>query len=203
MTRLLAALVCLGALPLALAAPVPKDARKPVLYYPTTEATWIYRYYGVNDPVGRDYFEVVMSVWEKDGTHYVRMGCMFDGKKKTSTGGVVAVSGKGLVEGIEVGVRNFAPSDEVLRVPSLPGEKWTGELSMRPADRERRYVSRGPEEVDVPAGKFQAMRVDREVVCANGKLCYHPSWYVVGIGLVKWEDDEGRSKVLKSFTAGK
>jgi hypothetical protein len=63
------------------------------------------------------------------------------------------------------------------------------------------YTIRRSERIDVPAGKFIAECVHR--VCEerrNGARGWSTSWYVRGIGLVKWETSSGMSMVLNKFT---
>lgn len=184
------------------AAPVPQ--RKPLLYFPTTEAKWVYRFYGVNDAVGRDVVEVVMCVKVLEGGTHVALGSVFDGKPAQASGEAFIVTPKGLRRGYVTQDGSVASAVEVLRVPCIADETWVLKRDQFQADKEQRYTSRGPEDVEVPAGKFHAIRVDVEYVWRNG----NPSrkdrvWYAPGVGVVKWEDDEGRSKVLKSFEAGK
>ena len=63
------------------------------------------------------------------------------------------------------------------------------------------YTARRPERVEVPAGKFDAERVDR--VCENrldGTRGWSTSWYARGVGLVKSVNSSGASLVLNKFT---
>jgi hypothetical protein len=203
MSRLLTA--CASVLlfaPLALLPAAPVPPRKPILFHPTTEARWVYRSYGVEDRVGHDVVEVVMSVRHTDGVAYVGLGFVFEGQKRDG-GAVIAVSAKGLAQGCATQGGGFAPTAELLRVPSVPGETWVIERDKAQVDKEQRYTSRGPEEVEVPAGKFQALRVDTEYVYRDGTSRKDRTWYAPGVGVVKWEGDEGRSKVLKSFEPGR
>ena len=58
------------------------------------------------------------------------------------------------------------------------------------------------EEVEVPAGKFKAIRVER----STDQKHFETVWYAAGTGVVKWVRGTGESEivvVLKSFTQGK
>jgi hypothetical protein len=61
----------------------------------------------------------------------------------------------------------------------------------------------GFEEVEVPAGKYRAVRVDTAAGMFNGNPVEAKAWYAPGIGLVKSEGSFGHKLVLKSFTPGK
>jgi hypothetical protein len=64
------------------------------------------------------------------------------------------------------------------------------------------------EEVEVPAGKFKAVRVEA-VRAAGGREVRYTTWYAPGVGVVKHvlgdEADRDNSQVqaLKAFTSGK
>jgi hypothetical protein len=203
MSRLLGFTAAILLLPLALApaAPIPAGAKKPVLFHPVTEAKWVYRFYGAGDKVGSEVVEVVMSVTHKDGVSYARLGSVFDGKKQHS-GLVIAVSGKGLSHAYATSA-GFVTTTEILRAPCVAGETWVVERDKAQVDKEQRYTSQGPEEVEVPAGKFSTVRVDTEYVYRDGTSRKDRTWYAPGVGEVKWEGPEGRLKVLTSFEPGK
>lgn len=57
------------------------------------------------------------------------------------------------------------------------------------------------EEIDVPAGKFTAVRVEDEYAF-GGKKCRESHWFVRDVGIVK-SDFGDRKEELKSFTPGK
>jgi hypothetical protein len=61
----------------------------------------------------------------------------------------------------------------------------------------------GEEVVEVPAGKFTAVRVD-SVYSADGEESTMSRWFAPNVGLVKMVHGGGsRTTVLKSFTPGK
>jgi hypothetical protein len=200
MPRLLAVLVVVLAGSFGTrAAPVPKHLMKePVYYYPTqVRAKWVYQFHAVGDPAGREVIEIVLAVEEQKGLKIVSLGSVVDGKPQSS-GRVMAVSGKGLIEGSMVAPGDFDARVEVLRLAAL-GTRWEVMLDNGRA----KYTLRGEELVEVPAGKFKALRVDGEFVFPEGGRELWRTWYAPGVGVVKWEDSIGRLTVLKGTAVGK
>jgi hypothetical protein len=107
------------------------------------------------------------------------------------------------------------PAECVLKLPHKAGEKW--EL---PAVKGSRGVvigvvvnprpsiqclAREPEEVEVPAGKYRALRVDQTMGTGNDAV-RSSWWFAPHIGPVKWTHKDRTREfvmVLKSFTPGK
>lgn len=179
----------LGCLLLALpvlAAPVPKDAGKVQFYFPVTVgAKWVYE-----DGTGEEE-AVEVSAVEKSGPELV--------VSRKPSGGLgrsyakVIVSAEGLrQEGVVLDGQTL--SLWVLKTRLKSGDSW----EVKGGGRRTVF---GPEEVKVPAGKFQALRVvwERE----GGTLT---SWYAPGIGeLKRVEKKNGTETVtrsLKSFSPG-
>jgi hypothetical protein len=68
-----------------------------------------------------------------------------------------------------------------------------------------KYKAVGPDDVEVPAGKFRAFRLEVEI-SSNGRSSRSSIWYVASIGIVKLDHEDGESgyvRVLKSFRSGK
>lgn len=65
------------------------------------------------------------------------------------------------------------------------------------------YTAFGPEVVEVPAGRFAAIRVEQESSPFADKAVKSTSWYAPGVGLVKKVHPDGSAQVLKSFTPGR
>lgn len=190
----------------ASAAPVPKHLMKePVLYHPVEPgAKWVYQFYSVDDQIGREDVEVVIAVREPKGASGVKvaeLGSIFDGKTQTS-GCYTAVSPAGLVEGYMSATGYFVPRTETLRVSAEPGTSWEVKVGEGRTGRTEKHTFRGEEIIDVPVGRFRALRVDSVFLYNNGEKQVWHRWYAPGLGLVKFEDVEGRRKVLKEFTAG-
>ena len=65
----------------------------------------------------------------------------------------------------------------------------------------------GEEEVQVPIGKYKAVKVEQIIKEENGKALATPltlqSWWVEGIGMVKATNYAGGVLVLRSFDPGR
>jgi hypothetical protein len=90
----------------------------------------------------------------------------------------------------------FQPHRTLLRWPAVPGDRWVVPAPT-PDSPEERYEARGSEPVEVPAGRFDAVRVDTTNVWQDGGTKVDRNWYARNVGLVRWEDSLGRSMVLK------
>jgi hypothetical protein len=86
-----------------------------------------------------------------------------------------------------------------LRLPAKAGDKWAWEA----AKGTTRYTVVKEEEVEVPAGKFKAIRVEAEGPDSKSRS---EVWWAPRVGLVKQVFDLGDNvqqiQVLKSFTPG-
>jgi hypothetical protein len=195
MSRSVAVLsVLTGVLAVAAAAPVPKE--KPPLYFPTKKgATWVY------DWDGRKFVEVVTATKMTEAGTVVTVGMEDDGK--TIPVKTVRVSEKGLDE-VASGTEATDPPMTLLRLPLRPGEKWAVDTKFKAGLVRGKWAAFGPEEVVVPAGKYQAIRVEAEYVtdAAPGARTHRTTfWYAPHVGLVKMADAD-TLKVLKKFTPG-
>jgi hypothetical protein len=182
---------------IAHAAPVPKDADASVLYYATTVGSkWVYQ-------AGKDELRVleVRAVKEKGGEVTVTVGTVVDGKVTTDQS--VLVSSQG--------VFSAEPADKVpnplLKLPAKPKDKWDWTTAWGKGTR----TIAGAEEVEVPAGKFKAIRVEAELtlfpnVIGRTATIKMTEWYAPSVGPVKRvsrDDRDERTEVLKEFTPGK
>ncbi|VTR90961.1 unnamed protein product [Gemmata massiliana] len=80
-----------------------------------------------------------------------------------------------------------------LKLPHVDNNTWTDNLH----GQETRTL--GWEEIEVPAGKFKAIRVDRnDNPNGTAKTSY---WYAPGLGCIKWSDGTA-SRVLTAFKPG-
>jgi hypothetical protein len=97
-----------------------------------------------------------------------------------------------------------------LRFPVKAGDSWVVDI---PSQEGGLQGSTGTatvgdvEEVQVPAGKFRAVRVDVTITAVDGKPLAKPRratrWYAPGVGLVKVAAGTGVTRALKAFTPGK
>jgi hypothetical protein len=96
-------------------------------------------------------------------------------------------------------------SDWRLKVPVKCGDGWEYEETSNKVTAKFFFSVHGPERVIVPAGTFQARRVEERCELNAPQLVVASSataWYSPGLGMVRWTD--GRSTtVLKSFSRGK
>ena len=166
----------------AFAAPALKPT-EPVSYFPiTVGAKWVYDRGGSREEVVE-----VSGVETVDGELVVsRAG----GEGTTTRYTKMAVTPKGLRQD----QFNSGPSSTVwvLRTDVKPGESWDG-----PEGKRTVY---SPAKIDVPAGRFNTLRVERD---QDGTRMV--SWYAPGVGEVKRVEKRGGEEVafrlLKSFKA--
>jgi hypothetical protein len=178
MTRLPLLALCAAA---AFAAPAPKRT-EPESYFPTTVgARWVYERAG-----GREEIAEVSEVEKVDGEVVVsRQG--IDGSVTRYTKMVVTP------KGLRQDQFNGGPSSVwVLRTDLRPGSSWD--------TPEGKRTVFGPERIEVPAGKFNALRVEWE---QDGSQMV--SWYAPTVGEVKRVEKRGGEEVvfrlLKAFKA--
>lgn len=188
-----------------LAAPLPKGVDSPALYFPTVVgATAVYQ-----TTIGDLKMEGTYRVTKVDRT---RDGFRVEVERGASVArrGVVDqvnVSAKGLIV-IQFGNRSIDPPRPELRLPAKAGDAWDWEAASADGapTRKLKFKVIGEEEVEVPAGKFKAIRVEQESE-VNGKTAKFEEWYAPNVGLVKKVfhhlADTTQVQELKSFTPGK
>jgi hypothetical protein len=169
MTRLLV-LALLA--PTAVAAPAPKRT-EPVPYFPTAVgARWAYDRGG-----GREEVVEVSAVEKVDGELVVSRSSV-DGPVTQYTKMVVTPTG------LRQDQYNSGPSTVwVLRTDVRPGGSWDTPEGKRSVH--------GPERIEVPAGKFDALRVEWEQ--AGSRMV---SWYAPGVGEVKRVERRGGEEIV-------
>jgi hypothetical protein len=183
---------------LAPAAPVPKHLMKdrPTYYFPITVGTkWEYAC-GI--------VLIVSKVEERDGTKVVTVERV-NGNKRTLDE-VVEVSTGGLIR-TELPMGKFERPYVLLKTPFQVGDTWmcdtAGLGAGVPASKSIHTVA-GTEQVEVPAGTFETVRVDIE--SPPGAAAKKPklsAWYAPNVGLVKMSEGKLDIWALKSFTPGK
>ncbi|MDY3554227.1 hypothetical protein R5W24_003346 [Gemmata sp. JC717] len=188
---------------LTFAAPVPKHLmQKPEpAYFPTkVGAKWVRQH------AQEEYTEVVTEVGERpDGAKVVSVGHVNPNGEVLSAR-TVAVSSKGLFLLSQGGhVFDTDATYCLLKLPHQPGDGWKNE---KRSFWDRTCTVYGSEWVEVPAGRFWAMRVESTEYRIPNKLARTTSWYAPEVGEVKhvstpFRDDEADYvTVLKSFTPG-
>jgi hypothetical protein len=186
-----------------LAAPGLKD--KPALYYPTKEGDSRVYEMKRKDGTSTEYVQVVTKVEAKEGVVRVTLG-MVDGGE-TSLWAEVEVSQAGVVRRTAAGLK-VDPPEAVIKLPFKPGEKWEYQPKRKDGGlvAKKYYTSVAEEEVEVPAGKYKAIRIDKTWDDRRGPN-RSAEWHAPGVGLVKQSTFEGSTEtvgyVLKSFKPGK
>jgi hypothetical protein len=182
-------------------APRPKDTPDEGLCFPTAVGTrWVY-----DGPQGEFEEAITEAKADEKGTVITVVRTKAGKEEWQST---FRVSRAGLDMLASGGVTYDQPLP-FLKAGAKPGDEWEYTYSRQPTAFRDHLKVVGPEPVEVPAGKFKAVRVDQSetnslVGAANqNTLPIECScWYAPGIGLVKqvWQ---GQEMTLKSFTRGK
>jgi len=182
-------------------APPTKDADK--YYFPTKVGdTLVYEVTKGKSPP-EEATDVVTAVEKKDGVLVVSVtGTRGKIKMDTKT----AVSDKGVFRVANAGIALASPMPQ-LKLPITIGESWTYDHETIPGvpPNKMKYTVAAEEKLELPAGKFTAVRVDMESEVAGAK--FHESrWYAAGVGQVKQVVKYGDSEfvqLLKSRTSEK
>ena len=123
---------------------------------------------------------------------------VLDGVRKTSYLQIAIVSVRG-VSVIEYAGQKIDPPVWWLQLPHKHKNEWKGAW---PNGYSMAFESIGWEQVEVPAGKYRAIRVERKDHL-NGELAGTTTyWYAPGLGCIKLIT-KGSTRALKSFTPGK
>jgi hypothetical protein len=187
MVRTFAVLLALVVSLAAPGAPALKS-KTPALYYPTTVgARWVFQ-----DPGAETTF-VVSKVEQKDGAVLVEVSEGRDGREVPCQ--EMRVSAEGLFR-LSVTGRTYPTPECLLKLPHKDGQEWEFDLGMANGGISK-LTAVGRESVDTPAGKFEAIRVER----VGGNPATY--WFAEGVGLVKVNRGGKWERILKSFTPGK
>lgn len=165
----------------AVAAPVPRELKGSGVYFPTTVGTkWVY------ETASGELESAVVSAVEKDGNDLIVSREGVDGTRTAYSKMLVSADGLRQVRELTDGKVGW-----VLKTTLKAGQSWA-----MPEGGKR--TVHGPEDVQVPAGKFRALRVEWE---QSGGTC--TSWYAAGVGEVKRvhkrDEIETVTRALKSF----
>jgi len=184
---LLIAVLAMSLIPIAHAAPGPKG--KDAVWFPIREGdTRVYEV-RVGDKAESTYTDVVKKVEKKHAALHVTIHRDYPGSTPYVT--IIAVTDEGLFR-VAVNGKEFAKPIQLLKTPPKVGTKW--EL-----DGGARYEVTKEEDVEVPAGKFKAVRVEQ----VNGGTTT-TLWFAPTVGLVKMAvGGSAQVTVLKEFKPGK
>ena len=200
MTRVTAPLLVLALAPvIAPAAPRLKDAADEGLFFPIAVGSrWVFV-----GPQGE--FEEAVTEAKPDGPATVLTVVRTEAGKETWRS-TFRVS-RGGVELIASGGVTYEKPSPWLRTGLEPGAEWEYRYSRQETRFHVRVKFAGLESVEVPAGKFEAMRLEGAETThpqglGNGQANLSTTWYARGVGPVKraWH---GEATTLKSFTRGK
>jgi hypothetical protein len=186
MTRLLAVL-CLVPV-VATAAPAPKG-KGPAYYHPTREGDT--QVYEIRHPDSVSEYTVVVKKVEEE----------YPGGRTLPT---VEVSAAGVYR---VARKDGGKPVPVLKLPAKVGDSWSSSESAegKATVSSTHRVAALDEEVEVPAGKFKAIRLETTIDIDGRMLKKTTTWYAPGVGMVKTVDsgETERTVVLKAFKPGK
>jgi hypothetical protein len=202
------ALVALLAVGPLLAAPAVKG--KAVFYHPTRVGdTRVYETTSAATGTG-DHTEAVTKVEVRDGMFVVTVN-----RTTGVKGGVDAVfevSERGVTR-TSSGPRSSPTPVPLIRLPAKEGATWSYTLEPPPGVAapaagipKATYTVGREEDVEVPAGRFRAIRVEMETALDGERRAAATQWHAPGVGVVKSVTKLGpneRTMVLKSFTPGK
>jgi hypothetical protein len=201
MLRLAGVCCCFSALCVA-AAPVPRESQKPHFFPSRIGTTWVYQKVG-----GFASSCTITHVEEKsDGARIVTIGWL-DDDGEVQTKRRVLLSSQGLYR-LDVARGELDSPMCVLKLPLRPRQSWDFHKKGRkiPEARGTRTAFE-PEEVEVPAGKYLAVRVEAKWKYTDEDEKDAPwratEWFAPNIGVVKFVDSDGDEFLLKSFTLGK
>jgi hypothetical protein len=185
---------------------VPKDEKPDELYFPVQLGAKRVTAMTIKADQSRGIgvSETVTKVEEKDGRYTVTV------ERDSATSGrkvvqVYLVLKDGLFLKSQAGTEKSEP-DPLLKLPYKEGAGWTSEVATppggaRPVSVKVKDTMGKVEEVEVPAGKYKAIRVE-EVLEAGQSTRKRTYRYAAGVGMVKLEA-EGSITELTEFTPGK
>lgn len=143
---------------------------------------------------GKEVSEEITAVEKQDGVSIVLIrGCRQDRKMKITADGIFQVTGGPMPK--------HRPM-QLLKLPHKDGQEWETWLGAW-GGIDNTMTAHGPEKVEVPAGKYEAIRVETDFPSkVPGGLLEGKYWFAPDIGIVKQVYGENVLK-LKSFTPGK
>ena len=181
------------------AAPAPKEQPQANVYSPANKGdTWTYEV--TTGAHSTEVTQVVSQVERKGDALIVSISQWQSGEIKPYSRVLVSDAGLFRLAG-EDGVYKMPFC--FLKLPVKPNERWEAET---PARKSKFMAGGEEEEVEVPAGKFKALRVESVSDVGNGQIVRATIWYARGVGLVKKTTRSHQSEqvtVLRSFTLAK
>lgn len=171
----LAIVLCAAVVSFAGAAPVPKEKEAKSLYLPTKVGTkWVLE-------CGKLRAESAVTVAEeKSGEWTVTVETEQDGVK-TKEDRIASAEGMFIK-------RPSGGRTKCLELPAAKGSKWVAETHMADGqvEVEVTFEITREEKVTVPAGEFQAVVVEKQVMRKGKLMAKSTSWHAVDVGVVKY-----------------
>ena len=197
---LVVGVVALSTAPLA--RPAPKD-KAPVFTAPSVGQKCTYRIQ-LNDNPPHEHVSLVLAVDRlPDGVVRVQSGY----RVGEPAWGEVEYTSRGIFIAREFGFAR-TPPEEVLRFPVRAGDTWDHQPDAVSGKQQAKatYTVGSEEEVEVPAGRFRAIPVVRELTTPAGKRYRQTIWRTPGVGIVKVVTRIGKdhqTQVLTAFATAK
>lgn len=186
---------------LALAAPVPKGVEEAKLFYPTKVGdkwTYLFTEKGGNaKDKTSELVEMVTAVEDKDGVKVVTVGRFHD-DGKVYTNRTRRVSDRGVWQTEGEGCEPFRTPWVHLKLPHKPGQAWEDDEH----SKDTSLTAHGPEKVKVPAGEYDAIRVEKRKRGEPKSDPIQTDWYAPRVGIVQVRSGT-LLIVMKEFTPGK
>jgi hypothetical protein len=183
------------------AAPVPKDAGKNSVYFPTQKGTkWTYTHHHNQ----KETF-VVTEVVEKNGEKFISVGR--EVKEEVVPAGKFKLTKEGRIEPVGIRRERDVPLPTIDR-PVKPGDEWEEDAEFSGVPVKWKVAIRGSEKVKVPAGTFEAVRIEHTYTFKGiggqpGTTLRLTEWYAPGVGRIRDVSDGKEQGALTSFTPGK
>jgi hypothetical protein len=201
MRTLLAVGAVVGIWAVAASAPAPKDRLFP--YAPTRIGDTAIYEISANGKE-QEMTEQVTGVERKGREIVITTTTQINNRKSVTNR--YSYSDEGLFR-LTLGAREYDPPLCLLKLPARPGLKWEGtDWLTKGGERAMTYTIKDVEEIEVPAGKFKAIRVETESKQSENNVTRSTTWYAPGVGPVKTVSQVRTFemvRVLKSFTPGK
>lgn len=184
-------------LAVAPAAPIPKEKSQAPDYYPTALGSkWVYKFEDSTDTTE------ITAVETRGDARIVTFSTPSGAKDVTTY--TVSVSRKGVFR-THLDKEAIDPTVCFLQHPYKPGDTWDVDTVIRGLPAKLSFTAREAESVEVPAGRYRAVRVDADETFP-GKQSRLTYWFAPDVGLVKIRYTTGESDAvteLQSFTPGK
>lgn len=193
-------MILMGGLELT-AAPMKKSLDKPIFFPHRLGDALVYQH-GDGDAAPEEIVSVT-KVEETEGAVFVTVARAMKGKPAKNSKARIDDRG---VFWLEIGSRSLDPPICILTTPATRGKTWEDAIKLSGGDTAKtKYTIASEEEIEVPAGKFRAIRVDVDSEI-NGEHSMGVEWHAPDVGLVKSVTKVEPAAItitLKSRTSGK